>query len=565
MFMVTFVLGISLTGNEKGVSETRGGKGIKAEQRLLPLFSAFVFSSSMIPEKGKKDWLMPLPTISKKGISISEINYLLSCVVPLLNICHCHLPQEKMGQPTWVIDVNQKLESMADVEAEKEHWMKRSIYKVPAAVADLNKKAYIPQVVSFGPYHHGEDRLKPMEDHKKRALLHFLKRSNKPLQAFVNSLVKDVEKLKECYDLLDPVWEDDKFLQMMILDGSFMLEILRSATHTMEDYAPNDPVFSHHGKIHVMPFIKRDMLMLENQLPMHVLQTLVAVESNGAKDGEFVNKLILKFCSPNTPISAMGTCLHVLDVYRKSLLPDTPGRRRRPRRHKPRSSSLHEDGDDIIRSAMELDEAGIRFKKSKSVSLKDIQFRGGVLKLPVIIVDDATESMFLNLMAFERFHVGAGNEVTSYIFFMDNIIDNERDVALLHSRGIIQNALGSDKAVAKLFNSLSKDITLDPDSSLDEVHKKVNKYCKKAWNEWRANLIHTYFRNPWAILSLIGAIFLFALTIVQTVYTIYPYYQESPSPPPPFVAPPPLAQPPTAPPMPAPKHKVPSQSNRTHH
>ncbi|KAL4379413.1 hypothetical protein GQ457_02G018230 [Hibiscus cannabinus] len=114
----------------------------------------------------------------------------------------------------------------------------------------------------------------------------------------------------------------------------------------------------------------------------------------------------------------------------------------------------------IIRSAKELNEARIRFKKSKSVSLKDIEFRGGILRLPVIIVDDATESMFLNLIAFERFHIGAGNEVTSYIFFMDNIVDN-----VLHSRGIIQNALGSDKAVANLFNSLLKDITLEPDSS----------------------------------------------------------------------------------------------------
>ncbi|MBA0873139.1 hypothetical protein Goshw_027640 [Gossypium schwendimanii] len=476
-----------------------------------------------------------------------------------------------MAESNWVIEVNRKLENMVDTEAEKEHWMKQSIYRVPAAIAELNKKAYMPQVVSFGPYHHGEDRVKPMEDHKKRALLHFLRRSNKPLDLFVESLNKDLQKLKECYDLLDPIWQDDdKFLQLMIVDGCFMLEILRSATHTMDDYAPNDPVFSNHGKIHVMPFIKRDMLMLENQLPIPVLYSLVAVDSNGTKDGEFVNKLILKFSSPHTPILNMGPCLHVLDVYRKSLIQDIrPARKRRKRLLKYRSSS-HQDGDDIIRSAMELQEAGIQFKKSKTMSFKDISFHSGVLKLPVIIVDDATESMFLNLIAFERFHVGAGNEVTSYIFFMDNIIDNERDVALLHSTGIIQNALGSDKAVAHLFNSLSKDITLDPESSLDEVQKKVNKYCKKAWNEWRANLIHTYFRNPWAMLSLIGAIFLFALTIVQTVYTIYPYYHDSsPSPPPPLapppMAPPPIAQPPTAPPMASPKHRVPSQSNRTHH
>ncbi|CAN0865282.1 UPF0481 protein At3g47200 [Linum grandiflorum] len=109
---------------------------------------------------------------------------------------------------------------------------------------------------------------------------------------------------------------------------------------------------------------------------------------------------------------------------------------------------------------------------------------------------------------------------------MDKIIDSERDVALLTSKGIIQNAVGSDKAVAKLFNSMSRDITLDPESSLEVVHKRVSAYCRKPWNEWRANLIHTYFRNPWAILSLVAAFFLFALTIAQTIYTIYPYYHS---------------------------------------
>ena len=244
------------------------------------------------------------------------------------------------------------------------------------------------------------------------------------------------------------------------------------------------------------------------------------------QDPELINKLVLKFFSTSSPGSGMGKCLHVLDVFRKSLLHEGPSHRK-PRRHRKVTLEEIERGEEIIRSATELDEAGIRFKKSRTQSLKDISFRGGVLKLPVIVVDDATESMFLNLIAFERLHVGAGNEVTSYIFFMDNIIDQARDVSLLHSRGIIQSALGSDKAVAKLFNSLSKDITLDPDGPLYSVHKRVNQYCRKSWNEWRANLIHTYFRNPWAFLSLIAAVFLFALTIVQTIFTIYPYYHPS--------------------------------------
>ncbi|KAI3412364.1 Glycerophosphodiester phosphodiesterase [Psidium guajava] len=426
------------------------------------------------------------------------------------------------SQTEWTVYINESLKRMP--VDEQKIWEKRCVYKVPACVTDLNKKAYQPQAVSFGPYHHGEDRLHPMEEHKHRALLHFLKRSGKRLEPFLESLREVARDLEESYEALDPKWKEGgsegagRFLELMITDGCFMLEILKMGTEVVDGYAPNDPIFSNHGKLYIMPYIRRDMLMLENQLPMLVLYRLVTVESDGKKDDEFVNKLILKFCSTGARIAKLGKCLHVLDVFRKSMLTEP----KKKVRHE-HVKMGHDGSEEIIRSATELDEAGIRFKKSKTDSLKDISFSKGVLRLPMIVVDDTTESMFLNLIAFERFHVGAGNEVTSYIFFMDNIIDNERDVALLHARGIIQNAIGSDRAVAKLFNSLSKDVTLEPDSTLDAVHKKVSRYCKKPWNVWRSNLIHTYFRNPWAILSLIAAIFLFALTIIQTVYAVLSY------------------------------------------
>ncbi|KAI6670691.1 hypothetical protein NL676_005576 [Syzygium grande] len=84
-----------------------------------------------------------------------------------------------------------------------------------------------------------------------------------------------------------------------------------------------------------MPYIKRDMLMLENQLPMLVLDRLVGVE----KDGEFVNKLILKFCRPCTHIERMGKCLHILDVFRKSMLME-------PKKAQP---ELDKMGHDVVR------------------------------------------------------------------------------------------------------------------------------------------------------------------------------------------------------------------------
>ncbi|KAK1294796.1 UPF0481 protein [Acorus calamus] len=435
-----------------------------------------------------------------------------------------------MGDKSWVVQINEKLKHSNPSE-ESQLWKKRSIYRVPACVKDLNSKAYKPQVVSFGPYHHGEDQLMPMEEHKQRALLQFLRRCKKPFEDFVKAMEEVGGDLFEAYERPDERWTDrGRFLQLMILDGCFMLEILRTATDSFSkhDYAENDPIFSPHGTLHMVPYIKRDMLMLENQLPLrHVDQ---------------IHRLILRFYAPTRSIPATTVLsLHVLDMFRKSFLQGPSKRSAHPSHNYPRN-----DTNDIIRSAMELNEAGIRFKTSRSDSLEDISFHHGVLYLPPIVVDDVTESMFLNLMAFERLHVGAGNQVTSYVFFMDNIIDSSKDVALLNSKGIIQNAVGSDKAVAKLFNSLSKDVTLDQDGPLDEVHRKVNKYCRKSWNMWRANLIHTYFRSPWAFLSLAAAIFLLALTIAQTVYTILPYYNNSNSAPPqspPIFPPPPASSP----------------------
>ncbi|MFS9531491.1 hypothetical protein Q6247_25270, partial [Klebsiella pneumoniae] len=107
-------------------------------------------------------------------------------------------------------------------------------------------------------------------------------------------------------------------------------------------------------------------------------------------------------------------------------------------------------------SAAELSEAGIHFEMSATKRVSDIDFENGVLRMPLVGVYDETEKNYLNMMAFELLHRYAGNDVTDYIIFMDNIINSERDVKLLRSKGLIKSGLGSDMEVARLFNTLSK-------------------------------------------------------------------------------------------------------------
>uniref|UniRef100_J3N8V3 Uncharacterized protein n=1 Tax=Oryza brachyantha TaxID=4533 RepID=J3N8V3_ORYBR len=136
--------------------------------------------------------------------------------------------------------------------------------------------------------------------------------------------------------------------------------------------------------------------------------------------------------------------------------------------------------------------------------------------------------MFLNLMAFERLHPGAGNDVNSFVWFMDELINTAKDVRLLKSKGIIEHGLGSDKAVADLINkTLTKGAVMDPDSSLHNVVKEVDAYCKKPWNSWRASLIHTYFSNPWVFISLVAATTLVFTALIQTVYAALSFKKKS--------------------------------------
>jgi hypothetical protein len=94
--------------------------------------------------------------------------------------------------------------------------------------------------------------------------------------------------------------------------------------------------------------------------------------------------------------------------------------------------------------------------------------------------------MFLNLIAFERVYVGAGNEITSFIFLMDTntIVDRGMDVPILIRSGILINALGNDKVVTKLFNSMSKEIPVERGGHVDIVRNSMNLYCKKPIFIW---------------------------------------------------------------------------------
>jgi hypothetical protein len=70
------------------------------------------------------------------------------------------------------------------------------IYKVPERLRELNEKAYTPRLVSIGPIHHGNDKLKAMEDHKIMYLKEFIARTKVSVEGFIE-LIK-VKRKQDC-------------------------------------------------------------------------------------------------------------------------------------------------------------------------------------------------------------------------------------------------------------------------------------------------------------------------------------------------------------------------------
>ncbi|KAF5182252.1 hypothetical protein FRX31_028161 [Thalictrum thalictroides] len=411
-------------------------------------------------------------------------------------------------------------------QEEEAIWKNRSIYKLHSFIKDRNdENKFEPLLVSIGPYHHGKKQLMPMEVHKHRALRHFIERSREPAQEYKNALMVEVKKLQESYDQLDVEYlnNPDKFIEMMMVDGCFILEFMDILSGAPKDYAPSDPVFSYYGCIIHSNCVTRDMLLLENQLPYLVLEKLVSVSQGRDQAPQDRVRAILSQMMMFSPDMDPGR--HMLDMYMTGLFkgPATP----------------KEEADPIVHlSASQLDHAGIKFNKISSFCEIKFDRNRSTLNLPALNINEYSVSTFMNLKAFEL-RGTTNRDFNSYIRLMDSLVKSVEDVKLLDSQRIISNFLESNEAVVKLLKDLARDTVVDKHSNSYIARKEMTEHYdenKKHWRfglklhakGWISNLKQTYFSNPWSIISVVAAACLLVLTVLQTMYTVKSFYQGRP-------------------------------------
>ncbi|XP_048489830.1 putative UPF0481 protein At3g02645 [Beta vulgaris subsp. vulgaris] len=424
-----------------------------------------------------------------------------------------------------------------------------SIYRVPEHLRELSNNAYIPWRVSIGPYHYNNPKFWVMEEHKLEYMKAFINRaSHKKLEDYIK-VVEQLEPMARfCYaDRTIGLIQSKDFVEMLLIDGCFIVEFLLRKIQKLA-LVEMEPTRRSYGQMYefvgsISPFrpthdiifrstrtsfeVRRDLILLENQLPYDVLERLYDLTFNKPDEASssYAHSQESNQLRERIGVSNVANLVSFLKICCRPFPTTYPPDVALPVPTEP-ACLCSLDGRDTkefrVPSVTQLAKAGVHFKASKSPWLS-IDFANGVLELPALSIWHHTDTFFRNVMVYELYTEANHTRTTTisdYMCLMDDLINSKEDVALLTKEGIIHNWLESDDALSDLFNSITKHILADH-ASYARTCKDLNDFLKKPMPKYKAILRQNYFNEPWAIIYFItGVLIQTAATIIQAVTDI---------------------------------------------
>ncbi|KAG8369849.1 hypothetical protein BUALT_Bualt14G0056400 [Buddleja alternifolia] len=399
--------------------------------------------------------------------------------------------------------------------------------------------------VRFGPIYYRTDE--DLKD-KKKAWQHVLDNTPNCRAAVTTenylSAVRLIEnEARNCY----PDGETDfltgsEFRWMMIFDGCFFLQIALHLLGKSQQlgYPPDDTLF---GKSTINARFRdakdwvESMFLVGNQIPLVVLKELmkqsyfkkVIKEGKWEEPSELYRKALyellfvsrLRWLHQQQPTDLIHG-LHLLVLGPE--LNSTNNEEDEDEYEEEDVEAQHEADDSLVAlddkvssSATDLKQKGIHFWVSREKGSRGICFTNTmwllhgypILHMPPILMNEDTELMLSCLRNYEISQKlsMSKREICSYLRFMSELIRTPGDAKIMSKKKIIQ---GEDKLRHKLPGILRRLASKDTyNQNLRVVKLKISDYSPPIWKKY------------WHIISL-GLI----ITVLQTVYTILPYYKK---------------------------------------
>lgn len=393
-----------------------------------------------------------------------------------------------------IIDIQQLDTSKSAKELETDYNnMELKIHSFPASLQGVGERYIRPKLVTIGPYHtktniiDQEVSVKEMKEAAMRSFVVGRSESKKGEVSIKKSIEKMFMKVSRTWHMGDatssgvtgdpiegrvdvrslydknriPRQVDDERvvyndLFTMFRDGCFLLQFIRMCT--ISD--PGLPKWLDNWFDVNKSLICSDIMLLENQLPWVVLETLM--ESSRPKLRVPLDQFVAK----------MGRSLQV----RKDEHNHVPSAGYKPPHllgylwHYKTGGSIQEPVSVGLMpmsktvSVIELADIGIYLTSSKTTQFKDMGITSwctgpGNISLAPLLLDEVTSCWLVNMVAFEVCvaSITKNRVVSSYLALLAMLMDGEQDVHELRANRIVQGDL-TNKEILDFFKTLSKHI-----------------------------------------------------------------------------------------------------------
>ncbi|KAL3679532.1 hypothetical protein R1sor_022488 [Riccia sorocarpa] len=355
------------------------------------------------------------------------------------------------------------------------------------------------------------------------------------------------------YDRLKPADNEsmERENSLVIMDALFIVAYLQYEYDFSESWGYDfKPVFRRSRFTAQRFAILRDLLILENQIPMSLLKVMVkclhSPSTPETADSMLHNMLEwfvmaiypfnhgakldipknlqqhLQSSHKDRGLDSFISCDHLLHcAYLAICGPDRyldsdeqsrsrccPGVGRVVPCFRPAAEDLEAGNCEVslnkfrVPSATSLRRVGIKVRvRDDSLTLPSIKFvkqkhkfvlwHEYVLLVPKLIMHDDTAPMFRNLALYEQIKDDGyfhRGDMRTYLYLMSSLLDTVEDVQLLINRGVIVNLLGSAEAVCKKWNHMFDGLYIpnDPPAYWVELQRRIRELERSKSNRWFA-------------------------------------------------------------------------------
>ncbi|CAI9113919.1 OLC1v1014624C1 [Oldenlandia corymbosa var. corymbosa] len=250
----------------------------------------------------------------------------LTCKVPLGCVDQTVSQLEGSTLPDY-ITLEEELEEDTEVPV--------SIFYVPKPLMISDPDCYRPQQVAIGPYHHWRSELYDMERYKLASARRTQKQlQNLKFQQLVDRLTIFEHRIRACYHkYLD--FNGETLAWMMAMDTCFLLEFLQTyASKEGRVLTRVSSRMSHlvdiAGRKSAHNAILRDIVMLENQIPLFLLRKTLELQLSSLEVADnILSSTLIGFCKELMPFKMMedlpnvkvDDCVHLLDFLYHVMVP----------------------------------------------------------------------------------------------------------------------------------------------------------------------------------------------------------------------------------------------------